>query len=261
MPFYEAGNIRYYRFNSYENQGLYHAIFTRHGGFSPAPWQSLNFGASVGDDLHRVIQNREIAVESINLRSESVYDLYQVHSTKIVTTERPLSLNEFHLKADAILTNRPNVTLMMRFADCVPILLFDPVNRAIAIAHAGWIGTVDKIARKTLLGLVENYGTNPNDVIAAIGPSIGPDHYSVGGDVLDRVHASFGDKSDQLIIIKQGKSYFDLWKANQLILSEGGVNKIEVSEICTSCNMNDWYSHRGEHGKTGRFGVVFGLSQ
>jgi len=260
MPFFESGPIKYYRFSSLENKELYHAVFTRQGGFSPAPWHSLNFGASVGDDLQRVVQNREAALVSLKLRPESIYDVHQVHSTIIMKTDRPLSVNETHLKADAILTNKPDVTLMMRFADCVPILLYDPVKRVIGIIHAGWIGTVDKIANKTVAAMVENYKTNPKDIIAAIGPSIGPDHYSVGKDVLDRVQSSFGDQAEQIIIYRLGKSYLDLWKANQIILSDLGVVKIEISEICTYCNLNDWYSHRGENGKTGRFGVVLGLN-
>jgi hypothetical protein len=261
VPIYESGAIKYYRFASLEDHGIYHALFTRHGGFSPTPWHSLNFGASVGDDLHRVIQNRETALKSLHIRPNSVFDVYQVHSTIIVKTNKPLDPNEAHFKADAIITNQPGVTLMMRFADCVPILLFDPVNRAIAIIHAGWIGTVDKIARKSVLEMVANYGTNPKDIIAAIGPSIGPDHYSVGKDVIDRVKASFGEKAKQVIVYHQNKSIFDLWKANQIVLADVGVRNIEISEICTCCNLGDWYSHRGEFGTTGRFGVIFGLRQ
>jgi YfiH family protein len=261
MPFYESGAIKYYRFSSLENQGLYHAVFTRHGGFSPSPWHTLNFGASVGDNLDRVVQNREVALNTLHLGADSVFDVFQVHSTIIVKTDRPLAPNEVHIKADAILTQHANITLMMRFADCVPILIFDPINRAIGIVHAGWVGTVDKIAGKTVLAMTKNYGTNPNDVIAAIGPSIGPDHYSVGKDVVDRVRSCFGITAEQVIIKRDDIFYFDLWKANQVLLSEVGVNKIEVSEICTSCNLKDWYSHRGEHGKTGRFGVVFGLTE
>jgi hypothetical protein len=260
MLFFESGSIKYCKFPSLENYGLYHAVFTRHGGFSPTPWQSLNFGGSVGDDRQRVYKNRETALKTLQIKSDSVYDVFQVHSTIIVKTDRPLALNEEHIKADAIITNKPNVTLMMRFADCVPILLFDPKIRAIGIAHAGWIGTVDKIARKIVLAMVENFGTNPNDLIAAIGPSIGPDHYSVGNDVINRLNTSFGSKAKQVILNKNNKSYLDLWTANQIILSDVGVNKIEVSNICTACNLNDWYSHRNEHGKTGRFGIIIGIT-
>jgi polyphenol oxidase len=260
MPFYQFGEIKFYRFSSLENQEIYHAVFTRHGGFSPAPWHSLNFGASVGDDLQRVLKNRNTALDSLQLSSEFVYDVHQVHSTEIVVTDRPLLSNEAHLKADAIVTNIPNLTLMMRFADCVPILLYDPVKSAIGIVHAGWMGTVEKIAKKTVMAMVRNYGTNPEDIIAAIGPSIGPDHYVVGKDVLDRVRSNFTDKSEQVIINKQSKSYFDLWKANEIILSDVGITKIENPEICTYCDLHDWYSHRGEKGNTGRFGVVFGIN-
>jgi len=260
LPFYNSGSIKYYKFLTLEIKGLYHAVFTRRGGFSPAPWRSLNIGASVGDDVKRVVQNREAALSSLHLNSERVYDLYQVHSTKIIITDQPLSPNVPHQKADAIITLQPDVILLMRFADCVPILLYDPVNRVIGIAHAGWIGTVDRIALKTVLCMTENFHTNPGDIVAALGPSIGPDHYSVGREVLERIRASFGDNTDQIVIYNQDKAYFDLWKANQLILNQVGVNKVEVSGICTCCNLGDWYSHRGEHGKTGRFGVILGMS-
>ncbi len=240
--------------------GVYHAIFTRHGGVSPQPWESLNFGASVGDEALRVAKNRGMALASIGLISESVYDVYQIHSTNVVVTSGPLDKNDPHIKADAILTNKPNVTLMMRFADCVPILLFDPIKRAIGIVHAGWVGTVDKIIVKAVLEMGRNYGTNPDDLIAAIGPAIGPDHYTVGEDVLHRIRSSFHLIDDQIVSERNGKSYFDLWKANKISLNNVGVHKIEMAEICTFCNIEDWYSHRGENGKTGRFGVVFGLS-
>lgn len=261
MPYVHAGAIKYYTFNSFENQGLIQAVFTRNGGFSPSPWRSLNFGASVGDDKRRVVQNREIAFQAINVKPETVYDVFQVHSDRVVKTELPLSPGEEHIKADAIITRQPNVSLLMRFADCTPILLFDPVSRSIGIAHAGWVGTVEKIAEKTVLAMVKHYGSNPSDIIAAIGPSIGPDHYLIGRDVLERVQSSFPEKFNQVIIFQNSRIYFDLWKANHLVLSEVGVGKIEISGICTCCNLADWYSHRGEHGKTGRFGVVFGLHE
>jgi YfiH family protein len=259
MQSYQTGSIKYYKFSSFENHGLYHAVFTRHGGISPTPWKSLNFGASVGDDLNRVKQNRENALAIINVKPNSVYDVHQIHSTEIVLTDRSLYQDEPHIKADAIITNRPNITLMMRFADCVPIFLFDPVNRVIGLSHAGWIGTVNKITEKAVLKMKLEFKTNPADILAAIGPCIGPDHYAVGKEVVDKVISSFGDITEKLIINRNGKSYFNLWKANHVILTEVGVNKIEVAEICTNCNLDDWYSHRGEHGKTGRFGVVMGL--
>ncbi len=261
MQITQVGSIKYYRFSSFENQGLFHAVFTRHGGISPPPWKSLNFGASVGDDIIRVKQNRKCALSAIDIQQDSVYDVHQVHSTEIVITDRSLTADEPHIKADAIITYRPGITLLMRFADCVPVFLFDPVKRVIGLAHAGWIGTINKIARKVVLKMEQEFGTKPGDILAAIGPSIGPDHYVVGKEVIDGVISSFGDQGGHLIIRHDNKSFFDLWKANQDVLKEAGVSNIEVAEICTQCNLDDWYSHRGEHGKTGRFGVVLGLSE
>lgn len=259
MPFYKEREIKYYQFSILEITGVHHAIFTRHGGISPSPWKSLNFGGSVGDNLDRVQQNREKALNALNIKSDKVFDVYQVHSDVVKVTERALLPNEDHIKADAIITRKPGITLLMRFADCVPILLYDPAKHVIGIVHAGWIGTVNKIAALTVGIMIKEFGTKPEDIIAGIGPSIGPDHYSVGDDVLQRVKMSFGDFADKLIIHDNGKDYFNLWKANTEILNQVGVEKIENSGICTSCNKFDWYTHRGEHGKTGRFGAVMML--
>ncbi len=259
MPFTQDGAIRYFRFDSLDKPGLFHAIFTRRGGVSPSPWHSLNMGASVGDTIERVKQNREKALQLVGVDPAKIYDVYQVHSDEVVHTDRPLDKNEPHIKADAIITNRPGVTLLMRFADCVPILFFDPIRYAIGIAHAGWIGTVNKIAAKTVKDMGQKFGSQPEDLWAAIGPSIGPDHYPVGYDVILRVKENFASQSDQLLTNRNGKSYLDLWLANQVALTEVGIRHIEIAGICTSCNLADWYSHRGEHGKTGRFGAVIGL--
>lgn len=259
MPFYNEGSIKYFRFSSLENLGVYHAVFTRHGGCSPSPWKSLNFGASVGDDTNRVMTNRERALATFNLDPTNVYDTYQVHSSEIVAAEIPLAKGEPHIKADGIITNQPRLTLMMRFADCVPILLVDPVHHAIGIAHAGWIGTLNKIALQAVSKMVINFGTDPKEIIAAIGPSIGPDHYPVGQEVLEKVHSVFAEDEEKLINYRNGEPHLDLWKANQIVLHEAGVSQIEIAGICTSCNVEDWYSHRGEHGRTGRFGIIIGL--
>lgn len=259
MPFQSIGNLKYYKFSALDDRRIYHAVFTRQGGYSLPPWKSLNFGASVGDNPDNVIHNRSLALSLINIRPESVFDLYQVHSTTVVLTEKPLANGELHQKADAILTNQPGVTLMMRFADCVPILLYDPTKHAIGIVHAGWVGTVGQIAKNAVDQMTKSYGSKPEHIIAAIGPSIGPDHYAIGEDVEDLIRDSLEDRADNCIIKKDGITYLDLWKANQVILNDCGVTNIETSGICTSCNLEDWYSHRGENGITGRFGIIFGL--
>ncbi len=259
LPFIHDGVVRYFKFDSLDQPGVCHAIFTRRGGVSPSPWHSLNMGASVGDNVERVKQNREKALQLLGVDPAKIYDVYQVHSDSVVQTDRPLDAGEPHIKADAIITNRPGVILMMRFADCVPILFFDPLRHAIGMAHAGWIGTVNKIAAKTVNEMGQKFGSQPGDLLAGIGPSIGADHYPVGNDVVVRVRESFASQADQLLTCRDGKTYLDLWLANQLALTEAGISQIEIAGICTSCNLADWYSHRAEHGKTGRFGAVIEL--
>jgi hypothetical protein len=254
-----SGTIKYYRFTSFEKPGLYHAVFSRHGGVSPSPWKSLNFGATVGDDVERVRQNKISAFNAVGIDLETVYDVYQVHSTEVVQSNRPLPVGAPHQKADAMITNEPGVTLLMRFADCVPILLFDPENHAVGIAHAGWIGTVNKIAAKVVGEMSNKYGSDARRLLAAIGPSIGPDHYQVKSDVIEKVRTEFPLDYGQLLIERDGNTYFDLWKANETTLREAGVTKIEMAGLCTQCLTHDWYSHRGEYGRTGRFGIMLGL--
>ena len=162
-------------------------------------------------------------------------------------------------QADILLTDRPEVTLFMRFADCVPILVHDPRKNVIGVAHAGWLGTVRDVATATIRSMCKEYGSDPADIIACIGPSIGPDHYEVGADVILQVMQKFGDDAEQLLESHNGKIHFNLWKANQFLLHRAGVNQIEVAEVCTACNTNDWFSHRAEKGKTGRFGALISL--
>jgi hypothetical protein len=162
------------------------------------------------------------------------------------------------------LTDQPGVSLMMRFADCVPILLADPVRHIAGIVHAGWQGTVRRVIQAAVHAMERQYGSQTSDVRAVIGPSIGPDHYLVGKDVIEQVQAGFGADSQQLLKpipgeLFTGKAYLDLWRANQLLLEELGVQHIQLAEICTACHVQDWYSHRQEQGKTGRFGVLVTL--
>jgi YfiH family protein len=147
----------------------------------------------------------------------------------------------------------------MRFADCVPILLHDPGKGVIGIAHAGWMGTLRDVAVATVNAMKKNYGSNPADIIAGIGPSIGPDHYEIGADVILQVMQKHGDESELFLKSHQGKIHFNLWEANRVALERAGVRQIEVSGICTACHTEDWFSHRAEKGRTGRFGALISL--
>jgi len=263
MPFHQVNSIRYYLFDIFDAQALTHAIFTRQGGLSPKPWDSLNVGASamVLDDHDRVKNNRILAFNALGRQPESMYDVWQVHSADVVCADKPRSWDIPHVKADAILTNNPDVTLFMRFADCVPILLHDPVQRVVGVVHAGWQGTVRKTLSASIEMMIEHYHCQPEDIQAGIGPSIAAHHYQVGTDVIGSVQKVFGEFAERLLPVQDGAVQFDLWRANQLLLEQSGVRDIQISGICTACHLDDWFSHRAENGQTGRFGALIGLNQ
>ena len=243
----------------FDSLNVKHAVFTRHGGVSPEPWGSLNVGGTVGDDLARVRENRILSFQALGCAPESIFDVWQVHSADVVCAHAPRPTDESYRQADIILTDKPKVTLFMRFADCVPLLFHDPRKGVIGVAHAGWMGTLRDVATATVSAMKKNYGSNPADIIAGIGPSIGPDHYEIGADVILQVMQKFGDESEQLLKHHNRKIHFDLWTANRMLLERAGVGQIEVSGVCTACHTDDWFSHRAEKGRTGRFGVLISL--
>lgn len=264
MGFRQAGEVKYYTFERLDNLGVINAVFTRDGGVSTTPYASLNVGGTVGDRPEHVKKNLQCALRGLNLPVESIYDVWQVHGNQVVLVEKPRANDEPHKKADVILTNREGVSLFMRFADCVPILLYDPGKRVIGLAHAGWQGTILQTAKRAVEMMEARYGTNPAEIIASLGPSIAKHHYPVGADVVKRVQAVFGREAQEVLESGNGISssgmYFDLWHANRLILEKAGVNQVEVAGLCTACHLADWYSHRAEGGRTGRFGALVALN-
>jgi YfiH family protein len=259
MPFHQSGTLRYYTFDSFDEAGITHAVFTRQGGVSPEPWDSLNLGGTVGDDSVRVAQNRQLIFNSIGRDPGTLFDVWQVHSAEVAYAIAPRKLNVSHSQADAILTDKSDVTLLMRFADCVPILMYDPIKRVAGIVHSGWPGTVKRVARAAVEAMQEAYGCHPCDIISAIGPSIGAHHYQIGTDVEEQVRNTFGYDASALLPSANGGVQFDLWAANRLVLEDCGVRQVEVAGLCTVCHPEDWYSHRGDKGRTGRFGALIGL--
>jgi YfiH family protein len=258
MPFHSQGEIRYFQFEQF-GLGLVQAVFTRQGGASPAPWDSLNLGSSVGDNLERVLENRQRVLAAMGRDFASVYDVWQVHGVDVAIAQAPRIPELPHTQADAILTDKPGLTLLMRFADCVPVLLYDPLRRVAGIAHAGWMGTVRATVRFAVEAMQKQYNSNPADILAAIGPSIGPDHYEVGPEVIQQVRMAFGSDASGLLISLAGHTHLDLWAANRLLLERAGVRHVEVAGLCTACNTDDWFSHRAENGHTGRFGAIITL--
>ncbi len=259
MPFGRAAELRFFQFQSLSQPSLQHAIFTRQGGVSPAPWSSLNFGATVGDQLDRVRQNKLRGLEALRRPPESAFDVWQVHSADVVIATQPRT-DEPPQKADAIVTDTPGLTLVMRFADCVPIMIHDPVTHSLGIAHAGWLGTVRKVAVRLVESMQQHFGAQPKDMLAGIGPSIGPDHYPIGPEVVEQVKVALGDRAEEHLQRLNGQTHLNLWSANRGMLEDCGIGSIEVAGLCTACHLEDWYSHRGEQGKTGRFGAIASLS-
>ncbi len=258
MPFHEQNGLRYFSFDIFSD-AIKQAVFTRRGGISPAPWHSLNLGGSVGDDPARVAENRIHTFHTMGCDPASIHDVWLVHGTDIVYADEPRPLEKPSAQADILFTDNPNVSLFMRFGDCVPIMFHDPIKNIIGIAHAGWLGTVRGVAKAAVEGMQSRYGCKPENIVAGIGPSIGVDHYEVGADVISQFHEKYNHDADKVLQTRNGSTFLDLWAANAIQLQNAGVEQIEVSGVCTACNLDDWFSHRAEKGKTGRFGALMAL--
>ena len=260
MAIVKKDMISYFTFDCLDKLDILHGIFMRHGGCSPQPWCSLNMATSGGDSMEHTIENRHRLSVALGISEDSFFDVWQVHSNKVVYAQKPRKIGENHIKADAIMTDKKDVSILMLFADCVPVLFYDPDKEVIACAHAGWQGTFNKIAAETVKSMRDTFSCKPENIIAAIGPSICQDHYEVGENVVQAAERVFG-QTNEVIKEKDHHYYANLQLANQLILQEAGVNKVEQSGICTMCNNQDWFSHRAENGSTGRFGAVITLKK
>jgi hypothetical protein len=248
----------YYRFHQW--QTLTHGIFTRLGGVSVAPFAALNLGGNVGDDAAAVRENHVRMYDALGVEDTHACTVWQVHSADVVVVRRASDVRRWLARADAMVTDRHGVPLSMRFADCTPLLFHDPVRGVIGMAHAGWRGTVQGVGAQTVKTMVETYGCQPRDIQAAIGPSIGPECYQVGEEVVAAAYQHFGTLNGLIHRDPQDNTaYFDLWAANALDLRRAGVEQIEIAGMCTASNTNEFYSHRAEKGATGRFGAVMCL--
>ena len=250
--------LRYYQFDGWSQ--VKHGVFTRHGGVSAAPWASLNLGGNVGDDPQAVRHNHERMYAALGVSDARACSVWQVHSADVILAQGPVRGRRWLALADAMITDRADIPLSMRFADCVPLLFHDPVQGVIGMAHAGWRGTVQGVGAHTVRTMMESYGCKPHNIRAGIGPSIGPDHYQVGEEVVEAVQGYFGtveglvrrDPAD-------GTAYLDLWQANRLDLERSGIELIELAGIDTAACTDEFFSHRAEKGRTGRFGAVIAL--
>lgn len=254
--FSRKDKLKYFKFSNLDQYPLQQAVFTRRGGVSPPPWDSLNIGGTVGDQPSRVQKNYHRMLAALDLNPEDCSQVHQTHSAQVIRVTEPQVGDAPAPVADSMITDQVGLSLVMRYADCVPILLYDPIQHACGLVHAGWLGSVRHVARAAVNKMVEAFGTRASDLVAGIGPSIGPDHYPVGLDVIRAVEESYPEWSSSLLIREGDLVKLDLWKTNEVDLRAAGVNHIEQSGLCTACENQDWYSHRAEKGRTGRFGAV-----
>jgi len=255
------------------NQGLTVGFTSRIGGISEGPWQSFNMGLHVGDEDAHVIANRKRLTEALDWPFDAWTCAEQVHGSNVftVTSEHrgsgSASLTDVITDCDAIITNEPNILLTSFYADCVPLYFYDTVNGAIGLAHAGWKGTVGEIASKTIQAMSKAYGTRPEELRAAVGPSIGLCCYEVDAVVIERIQAlmqalNIKDNGTHTIIkpAHSGKAHIDLKELNRQIMIKAGIlpSHIEYSEWCTGCNRNLFFSHRIEGAPSGRMASWIG---
>jgi YfiH family protein len=259
MKIIDIDGTRAYQFESFDSSVVEHRLFTRLGGVSKGIWSSLNLAGTVGDEKVAVAQNHEIMFKAFGAPLSTRFDVWQVHGTQIHFAEAPRPPEQKHKPGDAIFTDKPGITLTMRFADCIPLLFHDPVKKVIGIVHAGWLGTALQISRVAVEAIGKRYGSKASDLIVGIGPAICGNCYEVGEDVIRRFE-KYWRKDYHPFFKKIKESWFlDISNANEYILRQAGVKQIEQSHICTAENLNEWYSYRKEKGLTGRFGVVFAL--
>lgn len=262
MNEYQDATIPYLTFASFAaHQGVRHAVFSRRGGVSAAPFASLNLSVSVPDDKADVYANRRRAYGLFGRDTDSVVHAHLVHGTTVARVTQANN-GTWLPQCDALITDEPGCALTMNYADCAPILLVDPVRRAIGLGHAGWRGTVADVAGAMVGAMRSEFGSDPADLRAAVGPSIGPCCYEVGPDVITAVGNAYADPKSLLPYPNGGqRPHFDLPEANRRQLRAAGVpaEQIEMAGLCTACRTDLFFSHRAENGRTGRFGALLML--
>ncbi|MBE3557130.1 MAG: peptidoglycan editing factor PgeF [Firmicutes bacterium] len=229
----------------------------RQGGFSRGPYAALNLALHVGDDAARVIQNRALFFRMLQQDPKQAIFAEQVHGHRaVVVTSREGGAGVWQTadaiaRCDALVCGQTGVLLNILVADCVPILLYDPVHNAVAAVHAGWRGTVSGSVDAAVASMRMAFGTLPHQILAVVGPSIGPCCYAVGSSVAQAVQeqASFLGAA---LGWRGATQYFDLWMANRLRLNRLGIDRVQVLGQCTFCHSDQYFSYRASNGTCGR---------
>lgn len=258
----QNGSFVYYTIPSFAETGLVrHGFTTRRGGVSSGCYESLNLRFHCEDARENVLENFRLAAEGLGMDFERLVLSKQVHEDVVHTvTEADLGNgitreNRF-TSADALITDQKHIPIVTLFADCVPLFFLDRRQGVIALAHSGWKGTVKRIGQKTVQKMKSEYGSRPEDILAAIGPSIQVCHFEVGDDVAERFIREFGEET----AVKYGDRYHvDMQKAILLQLQEEGIGQVDDCGICTYCNSDLLFSHRKTNGRRGNMGAFMEL--
>ena len=237
-----------------------HCFTTRLGGVSQGHLQSLNIGIHRGDDWENVLKNYEILGNLLGFDPRKAVLSTQTHSDIVRVVGLPEAGAGLYAPeltpCDGLVTNTPGLALVVFTADCTPILLWDPVTGAIGAAHAGWRGTYKAIAAKCVEAMVKNFGANPEDIRAAIGPNIAGCHFETDSDVPQAMTAAFGPEAERYMEKRGEKYHLDLKAINAMVLRRAGVRHIESSPSCTVCRSDRFWSHRVTAGVRGSQGAV-----
>ena len=261
----------YLVFPGLEGAGMVRHLFsTRRGGVSRGFYASMNLSYTRGDEKEAVDENFRRIAAVFHSTPDRIVCSDQTHTANIrkvtlADAGKGVTRDKDYSDVDGLITDQAGLILATFYADCVPIFLADPGRRAIGLVHSGWRGTVSGIGRAALGAMREEFGTRPEHVRAAIGPSICQDCYEVGWDVAEKFAELFGEEAGAVLKPgrEEGKYQLDLWEANRRILLEAGIlpENLEVTDLCTCCNSGYLFSHRATGGKRGNLGAFMELRE
>ena len=264
-----CGETPYLEYPLFRNTGIVrHGFSTRLGGVSQGCWSSLNLSFDRGDDPEAVRENFRRIGAAIGVKPEDMVLSRQTHTTNVrVMTEQDrgkgMTRERDYTDVDGMITNVPGLCLVTSYADCVPLYFVDPVRKAIGLSHSGWRGTVGKIGKETVRLMEKEFGSDPSDILAAVGPSVCMDCYEVSEDVIWKVREAFDEELWPELFYEKpdGKYQLDLWKANESIFLESGIlpEHIAVTNVCTHCNSQILYSHRTSGNRRGNLCAFLAL--
>lgn len=265
--FTDENDLTYITFPNLVNEGVTAAFTTRMGGVSKGRYASMNMSFTNGDDPKSVRTNYNRLFTTLDLDPNRAVLSHQTHTNNLmIVTEKDagsgITRERTYDNIDGLITNCKNLPLVTQFADCVPLLFYDPINQVIAASHAGWRGTVAEIGKKTVETMSVVFGCNPKNICVAIGPSIGACCYEVDSPVVDGFSALAYLDITQFLTKKTNDKYMlDLWTANRLILENAGIlsKNICVTDLCTCCNSQYFHSHRATGGNRGNLAAVIAL--